>query len=72
MGNLDARDLPVESKDEIGILARSFRAMLEELREKAARFLSEEIGRELSDLGMPGAVFAVTFSKRPKERLLRR
>ena len=36
MGNLDAPDLPVESKDEIGILARSFRAMLEELREKAA------------------------------------
>src|SRR6476469_2160481 len=36
VGNLDAPDLPVESKDEIGILARSFRAMLEELREKAA------------------------------------
>ncbi len=36
VGNLDAADLPVESKDEIGILARSFRAMLEELREKAA------------------------------------
>ena len=31
VGNLDAADLPVESKDEIGILARSFRAMLEEL-----------------------------------------
>jgi serine/threonine-protein kinase len=36
VGNLDAPDLPVESKDEIGILARSFGAMLEELREKAA------------------------------------
>jgi len=36
VGNLDAPDLPVESNDEIGILARSFRAMLEELREKAA------------------------------------
>ena len=36
VGNLDAADLPVDSKDEIGILARSFRAMLEELREKAA------------------------------------
>jgi serine/threonine-protein kinase len=36
VGNLEAPDLPVESKDEIGILARSFRAMLEELREKAA------------------------------------
>ncbi len=36
VGNLDAADLPVDSTDEIGILARSFRAMLEELREKAA------------------------------------
>jgi HAMP domain-containing protein len=36
VGNLDAPDLPVESRDEIGILARSFRAMLEELKEKAA------------------------------------
>jgi HAMP domain-containing protein len=36
VGNLDAPDLPLESKDEIGILARSFRAMLEELKEKAA------------------------------------
>jgi serine/threonine-protein kinase len=36
VGNLDAADLPIESKDEIGILARSFRAMLEELKEKAA------------------------------------
>lgn len=36
VGNLDAPDLPLDSQDEIGILARSFRAMLEELREKAA------------------------------------
>jgi eukaryotic-like serine/threonine-protein kinase len=36
VGNLDSADLPIESKDEIGILARSFRAMLDELREKAA------------------------------------
>ncbi len=36
VGNLEAPDLPVESNDEIGILARSFRAMLEELREQAA------------------------------------
>ncbi|HEV8610105.1 MAG TPA: protein kinase [Thermoanaerobaculia bacterium] len=35
MGNLET-ELPVESTDEIGILARSFRAMLEELKEKAA------------------------------------
>lgn len=51
VGNLDAVDLPVESKDEIGILARSFRAMLEELKEKAAleeyvRSLSLNIGAE--------------------------
>jgi HAMP domain-containing protein len=35
IGDLEA-ELPVESNDEIGILARSFRAMLEELKEKAA------------------------------------
>ncbi|HEY6066279.1 MAG TPA: protein kinase [Thermoanaerobaculia bacterium] len=35
IGNLET-ELPVESSDEIGILARSFRAMLEELKEKAA------------------------------------
>ncbi|HSP94351.1 MAG TPA: protein kinase [Thermoanaerobaculia bacterium] len=45
VGNLDAVDLPVESKDEIGILARSFNAMLEELKEKAAL---EEYVRSLS------------------------
>ncbi|MGH9399424.1 MAG: protein kinase domain-containing protein [Thermoanaerobaculia bacterium] len=36
VGNLEDADLPVESKDEIGILARSFKAMIEELKEKAA------------------------------------
>jgi HAMP domain-containing protein len=36
IGNLESADLPVESKDEIGILARSFNAMIEELKEKAA------------------------------------
>jgi eukaryotic-like serine/threonine-protein kinase len=35
IGDLDT-EVPVESADEIGILARSFRAMLEELKEKAA------------------------------------
>ena len=35
IGDLDT-EVPVESSDEIGILARSFRAMLEELKEKAA------------------------------------
>jgi serine/threonine-protein kinase len=36
VGNLESADLPVESTDEIGILARSFHAMIEELKEKAA------------------------------------
>ena len=36
VGNLENADLPVDSRDEIGILARSFRAMLEELKEKEA------------------------------------
>jgi HAMP domain-containing protein len=36
VGNLENADLPVDSQDEIGILARSFRAMLEELKEKEA------------------------------------
>ena len=36
VGNLEGAELPVESTDEIGILARSFAAMLEELKEKAA------------------------------------
>jgi HAMP domain-containing protein len=36
VGDLESADLPVESRDEIGILARSFKAMIEELREKAA------------------------------------
>ena len=36
VGNLEGAELPVESQDEIGILARSFAAMLEELKEKAA------------------------------------
>jgi serine/threonine-protein kinase len=36
VGNLENADLPVDSQDEIGILARSFAAMLEELKEKAA------------------------------------
>jgi serine/threonine-protein kinase len=35
IGNLET-EVPIESNDEIGILARSFRAMLEELKEKAA------------------------------------
>jgi serine/threonine-protein kinase len=60
VGNLDAPELPVESKDEIGILARSFRAMLEELKEKAAlehyvASLNLRMGTEAETLAMPGA-----------------
>ena len=49
VGNLDTPDLPIESKDEIGILARSFRAMLEELREKEA--LEKYVGALTMNLG---------------------
>jgi len=65
VGNLDAVDLPVESKDEIGILARSFSAMLEELKEKAAleeyvRSLSLNVGAEAETVmaGRVGATLA--------------
>ena len=40
--------LPVEQKDEIGILARSFRMMIEELKEKA------ELEKQLASLTMGG------------------
>jgi HAMP domain-containing protein len=60
VGNLEAPDLPVESKDEIGILARSFRAMLEELKEKAAleqyvASLNLDMASEAETAAMPGA-----------------
>jgi eukaryotic-like serine/threonine-protein kinase len=59
VGNLDAADLPVESKDEIGILARSFRAMLEELKEKAAlekyvASLTMNVGEEVATIALTG------------------
>jgi eukaryotic-like serine/threonine-protein kinase len=49
VGNLENADLPVDSKDEIGILARSFAAMLEELKEKAA--LEKYIGALTMNVG---------------------
>ncbi len=64
VGNLDSADLPVDSKDEIGILARSFRAMLEELKEKAALekyiaslkiTVAEDTGTVLSRVGRPSS-----------------
>jgi len=42
--------LPVEQKDEIGILARSFRMMIEELKEKA------ELEKQIAQLTMGGNV----------------
>jgi HAMP domain-containing protein len=59
VGDLDAPDLPIESKDEIGILARSFRAMLEELKEKAAleqyvASLNLDMGPEAETVAMRG------------------
>jgi serine/threonine-protein kinase len=57
IGNLESADLPVESKDEIGILARSFNAMIEELKEKAAleeyvRSLPLNVGAEAETLAV--------------------
>ncbi len=49
VGNLENVHLPVESRDEIGILARSFQAMLEELKEKAA--LEKYIGALTMNMG---------------------
>jgi serine/threonine-protein kinase len=49
VGNLENANLPVDSKDEIGILARSFAAMLEELKEKAA--LEKYIGALTMNVG---------------------
>jgi serine/threonine-protein kinase len=49
VGNLETPDLPIESKDEIGILARSFRAMIEELKEKEA--LEKYVGALTMNLG---------------------
>ncbi len=58
VGNLEAADLPVDSNDEIGILARSFGAMLEELKEKAAlekyvASLTMNVGEEVTTVVMP-------------------
>ena len=49
VGNLETPDLPIESEDEIGILARSFRAMVEELKEKEA--LEKYVGALTMNLG---------------------
>lgn len=38
------------------------------IREEAASSLSDEIVRELEELGMPGSKFSVTLSERPKSR----
>ena len=59
VGNLEAADLPVESKDEIGILARSFQAMLEELKEKAAlekyiASLTMTVGEDIETVALTG------------------
>ncbi len=71
VGNLDAPDLPVESKDEIGILARSFRAMLEELREKAAleqyvASLNLKMGTEAETVAMRATTAAQLAGGEPR------
>ncbi|MEP6801981.1 MAG: HAMP domain-containing protein, partial [Acidobacteriota bacterium] len=65
VGNLETPDLPVDSKDEIGILARSFRAMIEELKEKEAlekylAALTLNSGDEGITLTAPGRVGVTT------------
>ncbi len=65
IGTLESADLPVESKDEIGILARSFRAMLEELKEKAAlekyvASLTMNVGEDVSTIVMTGGAVRPT------------
>jgi eukaryotic-like serine/threonine-protein kinase len=60
VGDLESAELPVESKDEIGILARSFRAMLEELKEKAAlekyvASLTMKVGEDAPTIALAGA-----------------
>ena len=58
VGNLETPDLPIESKDEIGILARSFRAMIEELKEKEA--LEKYVGALTMNLGDNPAMTGLT------------
>jgi len=60
VGKLEDVDLPVDSKDEIGILARSFRAMIEELKEKEA--LEKYVGSLTMTVGE-----AETLVSRPSE-----
>jgi eukaryotic-like serine/threonine-protein kinase len=78
VGNLDSPDLPVDSKDEIGILARSFRAMLEELREKAAleKYIAslnmtvpEDMGKGLAGVsGRPSSEVTIAGASVPSRR----
>ena len=60
VGKLENVDLPVDSNDEIGILARSFRAMIEELKEK------EALEKYVSSLTM-NVGEAETLATRPAE-----
>jgi len=63
VGNLETPELPLDANDEIGILARSFRAMLEELKEKAAleqyvASLNAKMGGEEETVAMSGVAAA--------------
>ena len=57
VGNLDTEHLPVESRDEIGILARSFKAMIGELKEKAA--LEQYVGSLTLNVGSDAETVAL-------------
>jgi len=72
VGNLETPELPVDAKDEIGILARSFRAMLEELKEKAAleqyvASLNAKMGAsEAETVAMSGVTAAAAAGGEPR------
>jgi len=71
VGNLESADLRVESRDEIGILARSFRAMVEELKEKAAlekyvASLTMKLSEETGTLSLAGGATRPLSDTGPK------
>jgi serine/threonine-protein kinase len=70
VGDLESAQLPVESKDEIGILARSFRAMIGELKEKEAleqyvASLTMNVGEEQRAATLAGKTLAAPTTGAP-------
>ncbi|HYK42535.1 MAG TPA: protein kinase, partial [Thermoanaerobaculia bacterium] len=67
VGNLETPDLPIDSRDEIGILARSFRAMLEELKEKEA--LEKYLGALTMNLGDDASTVVASGRRQTSETM---